>query len=272
METKPYLTFALATVQKAGKIVQTHYGKDFQVSYKGHGKNNLVTEVDQKTEKFIVNAILKKYPDHCVLGEEGGTIGKAGSPFRWIIDPIDGTTNFTHCYPFFAVSIGLEIKGKMAVGVIFAPILKELYYANKDGGAYLNGKKIQVSKEKNLETSLLATGFTYKNRGINLPNFEHFLYNTQGIRRCGAATLDLCNVAAGRLDGYWELGLKPWDIAAGTLILQEAGGKATNMNGTPLTLEGKNLLATNGHLHNQMLTFFKTAPELPHEITEAKEV
>lgn len=272
METKSFLTFALATARKAGKIVQSNYGKNFVVNYKGQGKNNLVTEVDQKTEKFIVSAILKKFPNHSVLGEEGGIIGKVGSPFRWIIDPIDGTTNFAHSYPSFAVSIGLEIKGKLAVGVIFAPILKELFWAQKGGGAFLNGKKIRVSTTKKLETALLSTGFSYKKRGINLPNFEHFLYATQGIRRCGAATLDLCAVAAGRLDGYWELGLKPWDIAAGALILQEAGGRVTNMDGSPLTIDGQNLMAGNSQIHKAMLSFFKSASELHHEIAEAKEL
>lgn len=269
--TKQYLDFAIKTAKEAGKILLDYYGKNYRVRYKGENKNNLVTEVDEKAEKYIVEAIKKKYPTHCVLSEEGGDCGIAQSDHRWIIDPIDGTTNFAHSYSFFAVSIGLEVKGKMVAGVVYAPYLKELFSAARGHGAHLNGKKIKVSAVKKIEVALLATGFTYKNRGINLPNFEYFLYNTQGIRRCGAATLDLCHVAAGRLDGYWELGLKPWDIAAGTLIVQEAGGRVTALDGSPLKLDGKSMLATNSLIHKEMGTFFHNQPHLKATMEEVEQ-
>jgi myo-inositol-1(or 4)-monophosphatase len=269
MDLNKYLKFALALSKKAGKIAKDHYGKNISIKFKGEGKNNLVTEVDHKVEDYIVTAIRKTFPDHCILAEESGDCGIKPANCRWIIDPIDGTTNYAHGYDFFAVSIGLEINGQMMVGVINAPILKEVFYAVKDKGSMLNGKPIKVSKTKSLERALLATGFTYKNRGLNLPNFEHFLYNSQGIRRCGAATIDYCNVAAGRLDGYWELGLRPWDMAAGSLIVQEAGGKATSMDGKPLDLMGKSSLATNKLLYPKMLNFFKEQPLLHELIREA---
>jgi myo-inositol-1(or 4)-monophosphatase len=269
METKKYLDFAIRLSKKAGLIALKKYGKNIDVSYKGGAKNNIVTEVDHEIEDLIVKEIGRHFPDHCVLTEERGACGKTGSTHRWVIDPIDGTTNYAHSYTFFAVSIGLEINGEMTVGVINAPYLKELFSAAKGHGAFLNGKPIHVSKNPDLETSLLATGFTYKNRGLNLPNFEYFLYNTQGIRRCGAATLDLCHVAAGRLDGYWELGLRPWDIAAGSLIVQEAGGLVTALDGSLLKLDGKSLLAANPHIHRQMVHFFKDQPQLKELLREA---
>jgi len=269
METKKYLDFAIRLSKKAGKIALKKYGKNINIGYKGGAKNNIVTEVDNEIEELIVKEIGKRFPDHCVLTEERGACGKAGSTHRWVIDPIDGTTNYAHGYSFFAVSIGLEINGKMVVGAINAPYIKELFSASKGHGAFLNGKAIRVSKNPDLETSLLATGFTYKNRGLNLPNFEYFLYNTQGIRRCGAATLDLCHVAAGRLDGYWELGLRPWDIAAGSLIVQEAGGLVTALDGSPLKLDGKSLLTANPHIHKQMVHFFKDQPQLKELLQEA---
>ena len=269
MNTKTYLDFAVALSKKAAKIALGDYNKDILVNFKGGAKNNLVTEVDNKIENMLVKEIGKKYPAHSVLSEECGKAGGRESDFRWIIDPIDGTTNYAHHYSFFAVSIGLEFKGELVAGVVNAPYLKELFSAGKGLGAFLNGKPIRVSKTAELETSLLATGFTYRNRGLNLPNFEYFLYNSQGIRRCGAATLDLCHVAAGRLDGYWELGLRPWDMAAGALIVQEAGGRVTAVDGTPLKLEGKSLLAANPDIHRQMVHFFKDQPQIKELLREA---
>jgi myo-inositol-1(or 4)-monophosphatase len=262
MQLKQYLNFALDLSLKAGKIALNNYGKNIRINFKGGAKNNLVTEIDNKIEDFIVKEIKRQYPDHCVLSEEGGDCGIKQSSYRWIIDPIDGTTNYAHGYDFFAVSIGLEIDGKLMVGVVNAPKLHEIFHASKEKGAYLNDKKISVSKVRDLDTSLLATGFTYKNRGVNLPNFEHFLYNSQGVRRCGAATIDLCYTACGRLDGYWEMGLRPWDMAAGALIVEEAGGLATSFTGSALRLEGKNILAANKAIHAKMRAFFKEQPLL----------
>ena len=269
MDIKKYLDFTLRLSKKAGRLALEKYGKDISIAYKGGAKNNIVTEVDKKIENMIVDEIEKHFPAHCILTEERGRCGQKGSDYRWVIDPIDGTTNYAHCYSFFAVSIGLEVKGKMVMGVINAPYLKEIYYAGKGLGAFMNGKPISVSNTSDLETSLLATGFTYKNRGLNLPNFEYFLYNSQGLRRCGAATLDLCHVAAGRLDGYWEMGLRPWDIAAGSLIVEEAGGYVTALDGSPLKLDGKSLLAANRPIHKKMVHFFKDQPQIKELLKEA---
>ncbi len=269
MTHQKYLDFAVELSKKAAKIALEYYGTSFRINFKGGEKNNLVTEVDHKIENMIVEEIHKAFPDHCVLSEEGGDCGSQQSDHRWIIDPIDGTTNYAHSYSFFAISIGFEIKGEMVAGVVNAPVLKELFSAGKGLGSWLNGKPIRVSKNTELETALLATGFTYKNRGLNLPNFEYFLYNTQGIRRCGAATMDLCYVACGRLDGYWELGLRPWDIAAGALIVEEAGGCVSALDGSPLKLDGKSLLAANRPIHKQMSHFFKEQPQLKEMLHEA---
>jgi len=262
MNIKQYLNFGIRLAKKAGDIALENYGRKIKITYKGMAKNNLVTEVDEKIENMIVKEIEKHFPTHCILTEETGNCGNKHSDYRWVIDPIDGTTNYAHCYSFFAISIGLEYKGQMIAGVINAPYLQEIYHAEKGLGAFMNGKPISVSTTANLETALLATGFTYHNRGLNLPNFEYFLYNSQGLRRCGAATLDLCHVAAGRLDGYWEMGLKPWDIAAGSLIVKEAGGRVTALDGSPCKLGGKSLLAANPYIHKKMVKFFKDQPRL----------
>jgi myo-inositol-1(or 4)-monophosphatase len=273
MDTKKdlrgFLDFTLRVSKKAGKFALEKYGKRINIDFKGGEKNNLVTEVDTRIEDYLVEEIAKHYPSHCVLTEERGRCGNPESDHRWIIDPIDGTTNYAHCYSFFAVSIGLEVKGEMMVGVVNAPYLKEIYSAAKGMGAFLNGKPIKVSSTGDLETSLLATGFTYRNRGLNLPNFEYFLYNSQGLRRCGAATLDLCHVAAGRLDGYWEMGLRPWDIAAGSLIVHEAGGRVTGLDGSPLKLDGISMLAANPKVHKKMVHFFMDQPQLAELLKEA---
>lgn len=268
-DLKKFLTVARTLALKAGGIQKRACGKKFKIDFKGSGTNDLVTEIDKKCEAMITKELAKAFPDHGILGEEGAK-KNSGHDFTWIIDPVDGTTNFAHGHPYFAVSIGLAYQGAPIIGVVYAPLLNELYSAAQGQGAYLNDKKITVSITKKLQFSLLSTGFTYKRRGINLPNFEHFLYNTQGIRRGGAASIDLCYVAAGRIDGYWELGLKPWDITAGVCILKEAGGRTTSMAGQKLDLYAKNILATNGKIHKEMLSFFTHAPELAHEIEEAK--
>lgn len=254
---KDHLNFALETAKEAGKILLEYYGKEIEVAYKGAGTHNIVTEVDHKAEKFIIDAIKKNYPDHCILSEEGGSCGTKDSNFRWIIDPLDGTTNYAHGYNIFAVCIGLEIDGEMVVGVVHAPYLKETFSAEKGKGAFLNGKQTHVSAETEVRKSLLATGFSYKDKTHNIPYFEELLLKGQAIRRCGSAALDICNVASGRLEGYWEFGLSPWDIAAAQIIVEEAGGKVTALDGSPLVLDGQRILATNGHIHEEMTGFFK---------------
>lgn len=249
------LKFGTKIAKKAGKILLKHYGRVHKIEFKS--KNNLVTEADKKSESYIVKKINRRYPDHEILAEESGKkpISEISEErIRWIIDPLDGTTNFAHSFPFFSVSIGIEKNGEMIGGIVYIPILKELFYAGKYMGAFLNSRKISVSGVDTVGKSLLATGFPGEHREINLPYFENFLFKTQAMRRTGSAAIDLCYVACGRLDGFWELGLHSWDIAAGALIVEEAGGRVTNMDGTTLKLNGANILAANGKIHDEMLS------------------
>jgi myo-inositol-1(or 4)-monophosphatase len=256
MDIKLYHDFAVKTVKKAGQILLDYYQTNIQINYKGGDKRNLVTEVDTLAEKFIVDAIKKKFPTHCFLAEEGGDCGIKPSDFRWIIDPIDGTTNYAHGYNFYAVSVALKYKNEILVGVTYAPMLKELFHAGKGLGAWLNKKRLHVSKTLKVETSLLATGFNASEKGRNIPLFTYILPKSQGIRRAGSAALDISYAAAGRLDGYWEMAIYPWDIAAGIILVQEAGGTVTDIEGkTPNleTFEAITILATNGNIHQEML-------------------
>ncbi|HEY9704450.1 MAG TPA: inositol monophosphatase family protein, partial [Allocoleopsis sp.] len=199
------------------------------------------------------------------LGEESGKLGNENSKYLWAVDPLDGTTNFAHQYPFFTVSIGLLIDGISSVGVIFDPFHNELYSAAKNLGATCNGKKIKVSQIKELNKSLLVTGFAYDRRETtdnNYAEFCHLTHLTQGVRRSGAASIDLAHVACGRLDGYWERGLSPWDITAGIIIVEEAGGKITAYNQSPIVINSGRILATNGHIHSQLSDALLTVPPL----------
>ncbi len=246
---KRTLLDALAT---AGKIIRSNFGKEQTITKKG--RFNLVTEIDKASEKAVVGLILKRFPDHSILAEESPAI--LGSEYRWIIDPIDGTTNFAHGFPIVSVSIGLERDGRLEMGGVFDPFRKELFFAERSQGATLNGKRIHVSKAKTLEDSLLATGFPY-DRNIKPDDYlgmlRVFLPRIQGIRRGGSAAIDLCYVACGRFDGYYEMKLAPWDKAAGMMIVEEAGGRLTDFSGASLTLEGLQNLATNGLIHAEML-------------------
>lgn len=253
------LNLSKKIAQDAGKILLKGQAEGFSVEYKG--KSNLVTEVDKKSEQFIVSVLKQAYPDHSILGEEG-TKETHSAPYRWIIDPIDGTTDFAHGHPYYCVSIGLEINGEIAVGAVYAPVFKELFCAARGMGAFLNDKKISVSGIDSMEESLLGTGFNPSAPEISRQNIAHFGYfqeRSHGIRRCGAAALDICYVAAGRLDGFWENGLSPWDMAAGKIIVEEAGGKITALNGSPFNIERRQILATNGRIHEEMVEYFKKA-------------
>ena len=242
----------LETLSRAGKIIRSNFGKEQTITKKG--EFNLVTEIDKASEKAVVELILKRFPDHSILAEESPAV--IGSGFRWIIDPIDGTTNFAHGFPIVSVSIGFERDGRLEMGGVFDPFRKELFFAERGQGATLNGKRIHVSKVKTLSDSLLATGFPY-DRHINPDDYlgmlRVFLTQIQGIRRGGSAAIDLCYVACGRFDGYYEMKLSPWDKAGGMMIVEEAGGKLTDFSGTPLTLLGLQNLATNGLIHAEML-------------------
>lgn len=220
------LTVGMRAARSAGRLIMKYYGKNFSVRRKG--QIDLVTEVDEKSQKHIQSILSKSFPKDVVLGEEGKLSEAAQADRRWIVDPIDGTTNFAHAYPKFCVSIAFEKKQELQVGVIYDPVLDEVFYASRGKGAFLNGKRIQVSNETKLSNSLLVTGFPYNLRDPktdNLPLFSKLLYAAQAIRRDGSAALNLAYVACGRFDGFWELGLKAWDVAAGIVIVEEAGGK-----------------------------------------------
>jgi myo-inositol-1(or 4)-monophosphatase len=239
--------------RKAGGILNRLFGQVNHVKKKG--AIDLVTEADMKAEKSILEAIGSHFPDDNILSEESGRNGKA-SDRTWMVDPLDGTTNFVHGFPFFAVSIALEIKGKIVLGIVYNPFMDEYFEAARGGGAYLNNRTIKVSKVNKLEEALLGTGFPYyvhESPQMAMENFRRMLVAAQGLRRPGAAAIDLCYLAAGRLDGFWEEGLKPWDTAAGVVIAEEAGGRVSTYDGRPYSPYEKTILAANPHLHGAML-------------------
>ncbi len=225
---------------------------------------DLVTEADREAEAAIIETITRAFPTHAILAEESGASAIA-SDHRWIIDPLDGTTNFAHGFPMFNVSIAYERKGRVEFGIVFDALRRECFSAARGRGARLNGKPIHVTKTAMLSSALIATGFPYdrrERRRFYLCFWEAFMMRTQGVRRTGAAALDLCNVACGRTDAFWEFGLKPWDVAAGSLIVSEAGGSASNMDGTLLDLGGGNIVASNRQVHREMLELIaETRPE-----------
>lgn len=252
MNTGEIKSTLLEALEKAGKVVKAAAGKEQQITKKG--EFNLVTEIDKAAEKEALKVILKRFPDHSILAEESPAV--EGSSGRWIIDPIDGTSNFAHGFPVFSVSIAFEHKGQLEMGGVYDPTRNELFFAARGKGAFLNGKRIHVSGAKCLLDSLITTGFPYdrkKNPEDYLGMLRAFLTKVQCIRRTGSAALDLCYVACGRFDGYYEIKLNPWDKAAGMILVEEAGGKITDFSGVPLTLAGIQNLATNGLIHEEML-------------------
>ncbi len=244
---------AVHIAREAGKYQRSRLHTDFKVEHKG--VINLVTEVDKACEKRIVDYLHKNFPNHDVLAEEGSNTA-SNADFKWIIDPLDGTTNFAHGYPLFCVCIALEHKGEIVMGVVYEPNRDEMFTAEKGKGAFCNGRPIRVTPCKDLRQSLLATGFAYNFREEDkLNNFDHFrnlMMRSLAVRRDGVAGIDLCYVACGRYDGFWELYLKPWDIAAGALIVEEAGGRVTSFDGSAFDVYGREILATNGEIHSQM--------------------
>ena len=242
---------AVETAREAGNILLAEFDRPVRISYKG--EVDLVTQADQRSEQAIVARLRSHFPKHAVVAEEGGGHENV-SGFRWYVDPLDGTTNFAHGYPCFAVSIGLAEQDELLVGVVFNPVSGELFSAVKGEGAFLNQKPIHVSAIETLSTSLLATGFPSHKRTQN-PNIHYywdFTLRSHGVRRDGSAALDLCSVACGRFDGFWEFGLKPWDTAAGVLIVREAGGMISDFAGRPYRLGGPEVLASNGRIHSEM--------------------
>lgn len=247
-----YKKVAIQAALKSGLLIKRSLGKIHKISYKGI--DNIVTDVDKLSERMIIKSILSAFPGHSVLSEEDSPISGA-APYRWLIDPLDGTTNFAHSFPFFAVSIALEMSGEPILGVVYDPMRDELFHAQTGRGAYLNKKKIQVSRAARLSDGFIATGFSYGRQGKNenVKNFRNFLLNSLAIRRAGSAALDLCYVACGRFDGFWEMNLYPWDSAAGMVIVKEAKGLVTRFDGKEFTPYMKDILASNGYIHKQMI-------------------
>lgn len=253
-ERDQYLEVAIQAAKQAGKIQKDRFGLPQSVTYKG--AFDPVTEVDRLCDQTIQSLILDAFPEHEILTEES-PFAEKGTSWRWIVDPLDGTTNYARGFPFFSVSIGLEKDGEMILGVVYIPILDELFISQKGEGAFLNGKRITVSQTDELKRSFIATGFPYDVQAHPddyLRYFRQFLRQTLAIRRPGSAAIDLCYVAAGRFDGFWELKLAPWDMAAGILLITEAGGRVTDSRGGPFDIYSRGLLVvSNGRIHDQML-------------------
>jgi len=246
---------AIEAAQLGGSILTDYAQKGFEIHKKS--KINLVTEADLASEKAIVGIISQAFPSHQVLAEEEGLHTNHKSPYKWIIDPLDGTTNFAHGFPLYNVSIGVEHEGSVEVGVVLDPTRNELFVAKKGSGSTLNNKAIHVSATQKLGDALLVTGFAYDVHTVadnNLKEFCEFSLRARGMRRTGTAAIDLCYIACGRFDGFWELKLNPWDTAAGKLIVEEAGGRVTNYKGELFSIYGQNLIASNGLIHEGMVS------------------
>lgn len=257
-----FLRTAIQAAQAAGRLHRRHYGRVRNIRFKSKNELNLVTEVDRLSEKAILSLLRKKFPSHGLWGEESGAQRK-GSTLTWVVDPLDGTTNYAHSYPFFCCSIALIDGRKPLVGVIYDAMRNECFTAMAGRGAFLNGRRLRVSRTPTLAESLVCTGFAYAVREThyNLDNFRKFVLKAQGVRRDGSAALNLAYVAAGRFDGFWERGIQAWDMAAGVLMIQEAGGKVTDITGRPFDLLGENALASNGKIHDRMLRMLRQGPD-----------
>lgn len=248
-------TTAILAAQKGGNLLKKSFGSYCEIKSKTN-KHDLVTEYDEKVEKLVIESIQNVFPDHIFLGEESGNIGENPQAIRWIIDPLDGTMNFAHSIPVFSISIAATFQNTTLCGVVYNPMNEEIFIAEKNYGAFLNGQKLKVSDTTLLSDAILATGFPTnlaENPKNCIQHLEQFLKLGLPVRRLGSAALDLCYVAAGRYDGYFEVALNPWDFAAGLLIIEEAGGKLTTYENTSLSLEEKSsIIASNGHIHEQI--------------------
>jgi myo-inositol-1(or 4)-monophosphatase len=253
-EIDAVLDLALRLAREAGALQRDRYEREVAIDTKTT-PTDLVTEVDHACEELIVDTLRAERGDDAILAEEGRGESGGGSGWRWVIDPLDGTVNFAHGYPRFCVSIGVEHRGEREVGVVYDPLLDELYAAVRGQGARCNGRPLGVSEEARLDRALLATGFAYdvKQNALNLDHFADLVRAARGVRRDGSAALDLCYVAGGRLDGYWELRLNPWDVCAGALIVSEAGGQLSDLAGGAMPSSGGEIVASNGRIHAAML-------------------
>ncbi|MCA1629942.1 MAG: inositol monophosphatase [Acidobacteria bacterium] len=249
------LNFAIQTARDAGRVLAEKFGRALQVSNKGD--IDLVTEADLAAERLIVERIRSYHPRHSILAEEGGDVTREerASEFKWIIDPLDGTTNYAHGYPCFCVSVALERAGEIVIGVVYDPTREEVFAAERGGGATLNARRIRVSDVEDLNAAMICTGFPYdvRDRGDFARHFRNFIMTAQAVRRDGSAALDLAYVASGRFDGFWEEGLRAWDVAAGKLLVEEAGGRVSRYDGTEFRIYEPPILASNGLLHDAMM-------------------
>lgn len=254
---------AEALAEAGGSVLKTFWGKTYHSRDKEQ-VGNIVTEADEASEKQIFSLLKKECPQHQILSEESGALNKGSSDYLWIIDPLDGTVNYSHQYPIVSVSVALAHKGKVVIGIVYNPILNEWFQAVRGQGAYFNEQPLSVSKVDCIEKSLLATGFAYDRRETkdnNYAEFSHLTNESQGVRRGGSAALDLAYVAAGKFDGYWERGIQPWDVAAGSLLVEEAGGKVSGYDGSRLDLNSGRILASNALLHEKLITELKKVKE-----------
>jgi myo-inositol-1(or 4)-monophosphatase len=258
----PLVNIAIGAARSAGNFIMRHADRVDVLKVTRKSRNDFVSEVDRGAESEIVRQVHKAYPHHAIIAEEGGESG-GRSDVVWIIDPLDGTTNFLHGFPHFAVSIGIQVKGKLEHGVIYAPSTQDLYIASRGVGATLNNRKIRVSKTKDLDQSLVGTGVPIRAENLDdyLPMLRNVVSATAGVRRAGAASLDLAYVAAGRLDAFWEMNLKPWDIAAGIVLVQEAGGLVTEIFGEADPLQTGHVLAATPKLHPQFAEMLRRAQQ-----------
>lgn len=250
-----YLDFAAELARTAGAVLSHYANRDKRVEFKGRA--NLVTAADKESEAVIIDAIRRRYPQHAILAEESGA-SSDGDPRRgkWIIDPLDGTTNFAHQYPFYCVSIAFEQDGQVLCGAVFDPLRNDLFTGARGIGAFLNGERLRVSDVSKLADALLLTGFPYNLRerlDLLVGHFRAFLSESQAVRRGGSAALDLCYLAMGRCDGFWELNLLPWDTAAGMVIAEESGARFSNFNGAPYSVYMREIIASNTRIHDEMV-------------------
>src|SRR5215831_375577 len=251
-----YLETAVEIAREAGALLANFFER--RVAFELKGEFDLVTEADRASEKLVVERLRNHFPTHTIVAEEGGG-HESSSEYRWFVDPLDGTTNFAHGFPMFNVTLGLERGGELVAGVVYDPIHQEMFTAERGAGAYLNNRRIHVSAAKNLSDSLASTGFPSRKRhhNVNIHFYYQLAMASHGVRRTGSAAIDLAYVASGRLDFFWEFGLKPWDMAAGTLLVQEAGGRVSDMKGTVHNVTASDhLLADNGLLHDQVIAIF----------------
>ena len=253
-----YLQVAEDLARQAGALLRQGYGQAFAIEHKG--AINLVTEYDRRSEALILDGLHRAFPTHAVNAEESGQVGASSEGYEWLIDPLDGTTNFAHGFPMFCVSLALTRHGALLAGAIYDPLRDEMYTARAGQGAALNGKPIHVSAVIDLDQALLSTGFPYDlrtNSNNNFAEFERFSRRVQAVRRPGSAALDCAWVAAGRADGYWEFRMNPWDVGAGVLLVREAGGQATTASGDPDCLGKDSIVLSNQHIHAQMLAVLR---------------